>query len=204
MADAVQSSLTIHHRLLNSIFFPPRQLPVNITYNILNRNVAQEHHGTNSHTIIAFIIPVLLNFIEVKYQGTSNSPFETHPLATIIAVTSLLAYSIACTAELRFSHHLSPICAQIFQSIKSMLSSLSLASLASILFFDVVQHILYIIYTMLLVVELYDPVNKLYHWIHQKVVRKLISALHAQHWQIRRTSPMLPLTFTDTGSLLPV
>ncbi|KAL3741765.1 hypothetical protein ACJRO7_017265 [Eucalyptus globulus] len=38
------------------------------------------------------IISILVNIIQVDYQGKSISPFETHPVATRIAICSLLLH----------------------------------------------------------------------------------------------------------------
>lgn len=43
--------------------------------------------------VFAFVVTVLLSFVQVKYQGKDQSPFETHPkaiFASIFFVVSVL------------------------------------------------------------------------------------------------------------------
>lgn len=48
---------------------------------------------------LKFVIAGLLGFAEIKSQGKTGFPFETHPQAVMVAVSSLLMYGFASAAE---------------------------------------------------------------------------------------------------------
>lgn len=50
------------------------------------------------HTF-SFIITCLLAFAEIKSQGNNKFPFETHPRAVIVSLTTLVIYAFASAAE---------------------------------------------------------------------------------------------------------
>lgn len=67
------------------------------------RNCVQQDQVTtlNSiHAIFTFIIPVLLNFLGLMYQGMDYSLFDTHPLTMQIGLTCLLVYFLIYGIEL--------------------------------------------------------------------------------------------------------
>ncbi|EEF47630.1 conserved hypothetical protein [Ricinus communis] len=167
-----------------SFFSNRQQLSFNITYNIQNGQ-QQLITSTSLHAILAFVVPVLLDFIEIKCQGSSKSPFETHPVTTQFAIASLLAYSIAYGIELAFPSRLS-------QAIMMIIGSCSLASLASLLLPDAARPVPYVLYTSLLVGELYGVATKLCRWIHPRLVLNTTSSFWAPN--MRRTTSLLPLT----------
>ncbi|KAH0980206.1 hypothetical protein GBA52_007383 [Prunus armeniaca] len=90
MADIYsQRSQAIILHVHNSIVF---------SFNTLLINLARQHLPAPSpHSILAFIVPVLVALIQVKFPGISmfSSPFETHGTTTMVAIASLLAYSSA-------------------------------------------------------------------------------------------------------------
>lgn len=45
------------------------------------------------HDIVAFTIPVLLTFVQIRFR--SEDLFQTHPITIIVVLSSLLAYSLA-------------------------------------------------------------------------------------------------------------
>lgn len=52
---------------------------------------------------LSFIITVLIAFAEIKSQGNSEFPFQTHPHFIMVSVTSLLMYGLASATELLIS-----------------------------------------------------------------------------------------------------
>ncbi|KAL3730129.1 hypothetical protein ACJRO7_027173 [Eucalyptus globulus] len=46
----------------------------------------------NIDAIVTFIVPVLVNFVVLKYQGTRDSPFDTHPFTIFLIIFTLLLY----------------------------------------------------------------------------------------------------------------
>ncbi|ONI23288.1 hypothetical protein PRUPE_2G180100 [Prunus persica] len=99
---------------------------------------------TNISGACNFQMSVLVALIPIKFPGISmlSSPFETHCTTTMVAIASLLAYSSAVAARLRFPTY-SPTnfrLAIIFSAL------LSVASLLSLLFPDSWHHIPYVIF----------------------------------------------------------
>ncbi|KAI8546616.1 hypothetical protein RHMOL_Rhmol07G0132900 [Rhododendron molle] len=80
-------------------------------------------------TVLAFIVPVLLGLLQIKYQGNQISPFETHPISMVISVASLLLYCLGYYAKSRW-----PTYALVVSHGVVVFGSLSVVSLASILF----------------------------------------------------------------------
>ncbi|KAL7203807.1 hypothetical protein ACSBR2_016957 [Camellia fascicularis] len=58
---------------------------------------------TSRHAVLAFLASVLLDFIELKFQGKNASSFEMHQKAIWVAIASLILYCFAYEAELRLS-----------------------------------------------------------------------------------------------------
>ncbi|WMV43564.1 hypothetical protein MTR67_036949 [Solanum verrucosum] len=93
-------------------------------------------------TILGFFFTILLNFIQLKYQGTD--PFTTHPKTMRLSVTCLLLYSLKYAIKNRFSSH--PIYrkfSELVHNVMIFFTSLSLASTASVLFTDPVSHVVF-------------------------------------------------------------
>ncbi|GLT95542.1 hypothetical protein SLE2022_132190 [Rubroshorea leprosula] len=176
-----------------------QQLSLNVTFNTLRCNFAQETLTPHScHAIIVFIVPTLIDLIEVKYQAKKHSPFETHPASTMVAVTGLLVYCFAYGAELAFP---SSIYANAFHVSMTVFGSISVASLASILLPESTQLIVYILYMLLSIGELHGIIGQLYQRIHQKIMNMFGNAFHIQQ-RHARNPPVLPLTFMDANFML--
>ncbi|BFG22087.1 hypothetical protein CerSpe_083610 [Prunus speciosa] len=115
------------------------------TSNLLLINLARQYlPAASTHSILAFIVSVLVALIQIKFPGISmlSSPFETHRTTTMVAIVSLLAYSSAVAARLRFPTY-SPtnfLLAIMFSAL------LSVASLISLLVPDSWHHIPYVIF----------------------------------------------------------
>lgn len=90
------------------------------------------HHPTSSsrHSILTFTAAALVDFLQLKYQGKNESPFETHPRTMFLAIASLLLYCLAYDAKSRFTSYVN-FC--ICQSLMAFFGPLSLASLFSVL-----------------------------------------------------------------------
>ncbi|KAM7491194.1 hypothetical protein LguiA_034115 [Lonicera macranthoides] len=54
------------------------------------------------HANYAFIVSLLLEFLQLKCQGKADTPFDTHPRTIRVAISSLLMYGLAHDAQLRF------------------------------------------------------------------------------------------------------
>jgi hypothetical protein len=164
--------------------FSHAQFPSSVTFNILRCNIAQQGLTSPSsrHAILVFIVPILINLIEVKFEGKHYSPFETHPKTIMVAIVSLLLYCLAYGAELGFSPQspTSKVARVLCSSFMTFFGSLSLASLASILLPDCLQFVLYIVHLLISMGELHGIIQKLCKWIHQRILKKICNALQAQ------------------------
>ncbi|KAF7139433.1 hypothetical protein RHSIM_Rhsim07G0111900 [Rhododendron simsii] len=118
------------------------------------------------HTVLAFIVPVLLSLLQIKYQGNQISPFETHPISMVIFVASLLLYCFGYHAKSRW-----PTYALVISHGMVAFGSLSVVSLASILFPNSFRPVLYFLYVLVTAAELL----KLLKWVHRKIVGMLPS-----------------------------
>lgn len=67
------------------------------------------HEPTTSHTIFAFMIPVLLSLIQIHCSGMDSSPFHFHPAITMASLISLIAYYLAFAATFILPAYASPI-----------------------------------------------------------------------------------------------
>ena len=108
--------------------------------------------------LIAFVVPVLINLIDLKFQKVADSVFEAHPITTMMFFASLLAFVLAFGTELAFHSHLSPTCAALLRTAMMFSGSLSLASLASVLLPDALRPILYAFYALLSLANLHNLV----------------------------------------------
>ncbi|KAL3499656.1 hypothetical protein ACH5RR_038749 [Cinchona calisaya] len=98
-------------------------------------HVPQPHDTlSRSQAIFALIVTLLLNFLQLKYQGKDQSPFETHPKIAVLAVVSLILYCILCNAKLRISGNHPNYIHFLVHNSMTFFASVSLASLSSILF----------------------------------------------------------------------
>ncbi|KAL3499654.1 hypothetical protein ACH5RR_038747 [Cinchona calisaya] len=89
---------------------------------------------SRSQAIFVLIVTVLLNFLQLKYQGKDQSPFETHPKIALLAVVSLILYCILCNAKLRISGNHPNYIHCLVKNSMVFFGFLSLASLSSVLF----------------------------------------------------------------------
>ena len=126
--------------------FPEGQLSFNITF-IASRNHFQHAQlmPNSSHAILFTLIsPVVLNLLELWYQGKAVTPFDTHPKTMSFGIACFLAYCLAYGFELNcFVSWLSPTHAPTLRSSMVVFGSLSSVSFLSILFPDSVQPILF-------------------------------------------------------------
>lgn len=185
-----------------SIVLDERDSFIYVTFNILLINLAQQvpapapapaSTSTSTQAIVAFIVPIILTFIQIKFQALTSSPFETHHAATMVAITSLLAYSLAVAARIRFPTH-SPTHSRFAVRISGLLS---VASLLSILFPDSWHHVPYMVFFMYLMSECFAWVRMIGRLAYQQVVHGFLCVLFylfAHHRRETRTH-QLPLTF---------
>lgn len=123
MQDSISSRLRASFSTLRSHVFN------NFQMRVFNTRFAET---------MAVIIPWLVDLLQLKYQGTAETPFTTHPYAMNTVVVTAFGYHLACIAQLtyssapRFAHHCM-VC----------LGNVSVASLASVFFSDSMRPLVY-------------------------------------------------------------
>ncbi|KAK3433033.1 hypothetical protein EUGRSUZ_D00561 [Eucalyptus grandis] len=102
------------------------------------------------------IVSILVNFIQVKFQGKLISPFETHPVATCIAICSLLLHFLLLHLAERAppSSGRAPPCDGASHLLIHFAGSISVASLAWLLLHDSSHSVLWLFVLLLLLPEL--------------------------------------------------
>lgn len=153
-------------------------------------NVRGSPAFTSFHAILAFLGPVLVNFVEVKFQGKPEPPFETHPFATSLAIFCLLFY---CALALVTRLSLASACyARLVDILMMLAAMLSVASLASLLVPGPFQSLPYLLSLVLLPVVLLPCLARnLYTWVHHNTVSIFFHVFRPRRLA---ASPLLPRT----------
>ncbi|OIT19633.1 hypothetical protein A4A49_63750, partial [Nicotiana attenuata] len=122
---------------------------------------------TCSLTILGFFFTILLNFLQLKYQGNDKTdPFQTHPKTMRVSVTSLLLYCLIYGVKQRFScHPLYRKFSDLVNHVMVFFSSLSLASTASVLFPDSISPVVYLLCFLL-------SGGEMLHWVFKKIMQQ--------------------------------
>ncbi|KAK6783083.1 hypothetical protein RDI58_020879 [Solanum bulbocastanum] len=138
---------------------------------------------TCSLTVFGFFFTVLLNFLQLKYQGNNKTdPFSTHPKTMRVSVTSLLLYCLIYAIKLKFSRHYKyRKFSDLVHHVMVFFSSLSLASTASILFPDSVSPLLYFLCFLL-------SGGEMLLWIFEKIIQKFEEEEAEWYFERRRMS----------------
>ncbi|WMV43571.1 hypothetical protein MTR67_036956 [Solanum verrucosum] len=117
-----------------------------------------------SIALVGFFFTILLNFIQLKYQG--NDPFTTHPKTMRLSVTSFLLYSLIYSIKQRFSrHYMYRKFSNLVHHVMVFFTSLSLASTASVLFTYPVSHVVFSLCFLLFGGEMLL-------WVFKKIMQK--------------------------------
>ncbi|KAK1353417.1 hypothetical protein POM88_052552 [Heracleum sosnowskyi] len=119
-----------HQFIVNNF---PTQL--NVTFFNVTPSPAKQSGNHAIVGIFGIAASVLLTALQLKYQSRTDSPFQDHPKAMAIAMTSLLIFCLGCDVEQYFSttrHFLTT--AVVVHHVLRLLGFISLASLASVIF----------------------------------------------------------------------
>ncbi|CAL9007371.1 unnamed protein product [Prunus brigantina] len=188
----------LHDQWRQSIIILHEHNTFKITFNILLINLAKQvaSTSTSTHAILAFIVPILLTFVEIKFPGSilSASPFETHPTLILVSIASLIAYCLAVGARLRF-----PTYARTYSRFAMrFFGLLSVASLLSVLlpgYWHPVPFLIFILYFMGEYACCFGLLRMLCQVAYQRVENGFLCVFGAR--QRRSTRTLLPLTFRD-------
>ncbi|KAH7862817.1 hypothetical protein Vadar_009968 [Vaccinium darrowii] len=148
---------------------------INVAFiNARSYNILQQHPvPTLRHTIFAFLISSLFNFLDLKYQGNGTvNPFQAYPIAMYVAHVGLFLYCFANLAELelRFTQ-LGSIGIGLFGSILSV-------SLTSVLFRNHGSFVLYLLCILLFNGQmLCSIIEPFWSWIHGRIVVHIVQVI---------------------------
>ncbi|KAH7863157.1 hypothetical protein Vadar_014060 [Vaccinium darrowii] len=146
----------------------------------------ERHPLSLYHAIFEFLLPVLLNFLKLKYQGLDSTPFQTHPKAMFTSIASLLLYSLAYDYELSlYSIHSQtrPAYANVLVHGAVVLGSLSLVSLASVISPEPIRPVLFLLFSAGLMVN-FRLVQVLWNYIQGRMRGNLVHDLNTQQRRI--------------------
>lgn len=125
---------------------------------------------TSPHTIPAFLVLVLVNFLQMQFQGKVFSPFETNP-------KTMWGYCLAYDGELRLSSsHLNPAAyyPRVIRGGMGLSGSLLSVSLASLLFQDSVWLVVCFLYIVFSNRQMmYCRLHVLWSWLREKMLTGL-------------------------------
>ncbi|KAI8546635.1 hypothetical protein RHMOL_Rhmol07G0134700 [Rhododendron molle] len=168
---------------------------INVAFiNVRSYNISQQQPVPASrHTVFAFLIPALFNFLDLQYQGNDSvSPLQAHRKTMWVAVSSLLFYCFSYELEPRFTQ-LGRVGMGVFGSILSV-------SLAALLFQNSVLFALYFLYVLFSNREvLCSCIELFWSWIHQKTIADPQSEIQL----VDRRSIVMTAS-VNRGGLLPV
>ncbi|GMP95752.1 hypothetical protein CsSME_00044675 [Camellia sinensis var. sinensis] len=141
-------------------------------------NLSQQESTPSSaswHAVLAFIVPVFLTLLRIKYDGKDISAFDTYPKSLGVSIASLLLYCSAYYAELKSSSYEDHRRLQTHARHGAVVFGwLGLVSLTSILLPDSVGPLLYFLYILFLAGEfLCRPLQMLWNWLHHIVMGKV-------------------------------
>ncbi|KAL7182235.1 hypothetical protein ACSBR1_041025 [Camellia fascicularis] len=145
---------------------------------------------TSRHAVLAFLAPVLLDFIELKFQGKNVSSFETHQRAIWVAIASLILYCFAYEAKLRL-----PAYSRIIRRGMVVFGSVSSVSLTSILFPGNGRHVFYLLYALFLASEsavIRRRFQMVWNWVYQRIIGYLLQEWRRQMGHARNRRDLLP------------
>nr|GLL43067.1 hypothetical protein A4A49_63750 [Ipomoea trifida] len=143
----------------------------NFTHQLRRGFIAMQHQpgvATSFLSLFGFAFSAILNFLQLKYQGTDQpDPFQTHPRTMLVAVSSLLIFCFIYGLNQRFSSHsLYRSCEDIVCIATVFFPLLSLLSTASVLFPDSVRPVLYVLCVLI-------SAGECLQWIFQKIKNQL-------------------------------
>ena len=117
--------------------------------------------------IFVSTMTAILALLQLKYhQDGSMNPFESHPIISALAITSLLLYGLAYSAEVRFSSDHSGRFRNVVRFSMWLTGCFCLASMASFLFPQSVRPLVFAFFFIMLSAEML-------YWFYQRFHQEL-------------------------------
>ncbi|KAH7862249.1 hypothetical protein Vadar_002037 [Vaccinium darrowii] len=152
---------------------------INVAFIHVTSHAQQQNAPASPHPVLAFLVPVLLNFLQLQYQGKDTvSPFQMHPVATWVAISSLLLYCLAHEVVTRFTQFVRG------GVVMGLFGSLLAVSLVSLLLHDSVWLLLFFFYILFL------NRKTMCDWLRQRMTTNTLPHEPPQYWQERWSLPV--------------
>ncbi|MCD7462396.1 hypothetical protein HAX54_048415 [Datura stramonium] len=84
--------------------------------------------------VLALIFPMMVALLQLKYQGSDKSPFDTHSAQMFLSVASFFIYCFSLNALFKISPHSNYYYAKMVHFSASVFAALTFASFLSLLF----------------------------------------------------------------------
>ncbi|KAL3499630.1 hypothetical protein ACH5RR_038723 [Cinchona calisaya] len=145
-------------------------------------SLTQDKIMSSRLAIFAFVVTVLLGFIQVKYQGKDHSPFETHPKTIFVAISCLLVYFLSCDAKLKLGPSKISAYYACFLEINMAFSGpLLLASLSSFLFPESLCPLIFSLSIFFSICEIsQSQARRVLQWLRAAILDKFSYRIHQQ------------------------
>lgn len=145
-------------------------LNLHIIFNSYIFQVREIENFQLHYNVISSAISMLLNFVILKYQGKTVSPFETYQKTVFFGVTSLLVYCFAYHfLKTTIDHPIN----RMYHRCGVLFGYLSIASLASLLYPDSATPLIFLLCTMISAPDLVI-------WVFRRIWAKIREALEFQ------------------------
>ncbi|KAL6985984.1 hypothetical protein U1Q18_019353 [Sarracenia purpurea var. burkii] len=117
-------------------------------------------------SVYTTLVPVLLTFLGLKYQGKTSTPFDTHPITMLVIISSFILYC--------YSTHSKPI-----SRGSVLIGSVCVICLVSVLFENstCLVLVLYLLYSLVLARELFPQISELWNCLRWRMIMHKIRAL---------------------------
>ncbi|KAJ4823014.1 hypothetical protein Tsubulata_009219 [Turnera subulata] len=120
------------------------------------------------HGVFAFLNPLLVGVIQVKFQGKTDSPFDSRPLCMWVFVSATVVYCFALASKLRF--YGSVFYSKLSGDVALLSGSLSSVALVSILLPQLAGWVLSIAWTLFPMILAHKLIRHMVIWIHKGIM----------------------------------
>jgi hypothetical protein len=177
-------------------------LPINLH---LSSSLPTPLSAVTRHTIFAFVTPIFVSFVQIKYENKYLTPFDTHPIAINASILNFLIYCISSIAETKLNPAVDDnIYILVCGHISDLSAALVVTLLASIIFPVSLRWFTYIAYMLLLVRVFFSLISWLTRWIYEKTRKAVQFALKFIHTLVTRFSVSHLWLHHQDPALLPV
>ncbi|KAL3571848.1 hypothetical protein D5086_025752 [Populus alba] len=130
--------------------------------------------STPCHAVFAFLNPLLITVIQVKFQGTAQSPFQTSLPSMWAFLLATIIYCFAVAATMRFK---STWYSRLSGHVAFFAGSFSSISLVSVLLPALLGRLVFAVWIILPVMVARNFVHFICLWIYQRIMTLIFKIL---------------------------